>query len=108
MQEVSLMDIKAFVLSKAKEAKEGARSLAKATSQQKNAALIKMAGALTRRSKELIRENAKDIAFGKKKGLSKAMLDRLTLNQKRIDEMAQGLVEVAALPDPVGEVQKMW
>ena len=102
------MEIKAFVLSKAREAKEGARSIAKASSRQKNAALLKMAEALKKRSKELIRENAKDIAFAKKKGLSKAMIDRLTLNEKRINEMAQGLVEVAALPDPVGEVLKMW
>lgn len=102
------MDVKAFVVSKAQDAKEGARSLAKASSQQKNAALLKMSAALTKRSKELIRENAKDIALAKKKGLSKAMLDRLTLNQKRINEMAQGLVEVAALPDPAGEVLKMW
>jgi glutamate-5-semialdehyde dehydrogenase len=102
------MDIKAFVLSKAKEAREGARSIAKASSQQKNAALLKMAEALRKRSKELMRENAKDITFAKKKGLSKAMLDRLTLNEKRIVEMGQGLIEVAALPDPVGEVLKMW
>jgi glutamate-5-semialdehyde dehydrogenase len=102
------MDIKAFVLSKAREAKEGARSLAKASSQQKNTALLKMAEALKKRSKELIRENGKDIAFAKKKGLSGAMIDRLTLTEKRIGEMAQGLVEVAALPDPVGEVLKMW
>jgi len=102
------MDIKDFVLSKAREAREGARSLAKASSKQKNAALIKMAEALKKRAKELIKENAKDIGFAKKKGLSKAMLDRLTLNEKRISEMAQGLNEVAALPDPVGEVIKMW
>src|SRR5512135_2866075 len=102
------MDIKEFVLSKAKEAKEGARSLGKASSKQKNLALIKMAEALKKRSKELMRENAKDIAFARKKGLSKAMIDRLTLDDKRINEMAQGLVEVAALPDPVGEVVKMW
>jgi len=102
------MDIKEFVLAKAKEAKEGARSLAKASSKQKNMALIKMAEALEKRSKELIRENAKDIAYATKKGLSKAMIDRLTLNGKRIQEMSQGLVEVAALPDPVGEVLKMW
>ncbi len=102
------MDIKAFVLSKAREAKEGARSIAKASSKQKNTALVRMAEALRKRSKELIRENARDIAFAKKKGLSKAMIDRLALNEKRINEMAQGLVEVAALPDPVGEVLKMW
>lgn len=102
------MDIKSFVLAKAREAREGARSIAKASSQQKNAALLKMAEALKKHSKDLILENAKDITFAKKKGLSKAMIDRLGLNGRRINEMAQGLVEVAALPDPVGEVLKMW
>ncbi|MBI5639049.1 MAG: glutamate-5-semialdehyde dehydrogenase [Nitrospirae bacterium] len=102
------MDIKAFVLGKALEAKEGARSLARASSNQKNAALVKMAAALEKRSKELMRENAKDLAAAQKKGLSKAMIDRLALSDKRIAEMAQGLIEVAALPDPVGEVIKMW
>ncbi|MFZ6017865.1 MAG: glutamate-5-semialdehyde dehydrogenase [Nitrospirota bacterium] len=102
------MDIKAYVLNKAKEAKEGARALIKASSGQKNAALIKMAETLKKRSKELISENKKDIEFAEKKSLSKALIDRLTLNEKRIDEMAQGLIEVAALPDPVGEITKMW
>jgi len=60
-----------------------------------------MADAIQKRAKELMKQNAKDVAFAQKKGLSKAMLDRLTLNNKRIDEMAQGLREVAALPDPV-------
>jgi len=102
------MDIKAYVLAKAGEAREGARSLAKASSQQKNDALLGMAGAIRKRSRELIRENAKDIAFAREKGLSRAMIDRLTLTEKRITEMAQGLAEVAALPDPVGEVIRMW
>ncbi|NJD55356.1 MAG: glutamate-5-semialdehyde dehydrogenase [Nitrospirae bacterium] len=102
------MDIKAYVLGKATEAREGARSLARASSQQKNAALLSMAEALRKRAKELIRENAKDIRFAREKGLSRAMIDRLTLTDKRIGEMAQGLVEVAALPDPVGEVLRMW
>jgi glutamate-5-semialdehyde dehydrogenase len=101
------MDIKAFVLFKAKEAREGARSIAKASSAQKNAALLKMAESLRKRSKELIRENSRDIEFAKKKGLSKAMIDRLALNDKRINEMALGLAEVAALPDPAGEILKM-
>src|ERR1700690_878708 len=101
------MDIKSYVLAKAREAREGARSLAKASSQQKNDALIKMAEALKKRSKELIKENAKDIAFARGKGLSKAMIDRLSLNDKRISEMSQGVAEVAALPDPVGEIIKM-
>ncbi|MDP3112019.1 MAG: glutamate-5-semialdehyde dehydrogenase, partial [Thermodesulfovibrionales bacterium] len=101
------MDIKTFVLNKAKAAKEGARAIAKASSREKNIALLKMADALKKRSKELIKENKKDIAAAEKKGLSRAMIDRLTLNEKRINEMAQGLIEVAALPDPVGEVINM-
>jgi glutamate-5-semialdehyde dehydrogenase len=101
------MDIKAFVLNKALEAKEGARALAKASSKQKNAALIGMAEALKKRSKDLISENKKDIKYAEGKGLSKALIDRLTLNEKRVNEMAAGLIEVAALPDPVGEIIKM-
>jgi glutamate-5-semialdehyde dehydrogenase len=102
------MDIKTFVSGKALEAKEGARVLAKASSKQKNDALIEMAKALQKRSKELISENKRDIKFAEEKGLSKALLDRLTLNEKRIGEMAQGLFEISALPDPVGEIIKMW
>jgi glutamate-5-semialdehyde dehydrogenase len=102
------MDIKAYALKKAKAAKEGARLLARASSKEKNNALLKMANALKKRKTELIKENKKDIAFAEKKRLSKAMVDRLALNDKRINEMAQGLIEVAALPDPVGEVIKMW
>lgn len=102
------MNIRTFVLRKAKEAKEGSRILLKASSEQKNTALLKMAEALQKRAKELISENRKDIARAQKKGLSKALIDRLTLNEKRVSEMAEGLREVSALPDPVGEVTKMW
>lgn len=102
------MDIKKFVLDKALEAKEGARSFAKASSKQKNDILVEMAKALQKRAKVLISENRKDIKFAEKKGLSKALMDRLTLNEKRIGEMAQGLFEISALPDPVGEIIKMW
>jgi glutamate-5-semialdehyde dehydrogenase len=102
------MDIRNLVVNKAVEAREGARSLAKASSNQKNAALIKMADALKNSIGYLIAENKKDIEYADKKGLSKALIDRLTLNEKRINEMAQGLVEVAQLNDPVGEITKMW
>jgi glutamate-5-semialdehyde dehydrogenase len=102
------MDIKAYVFDKAKEAKEGAEILGKASSKKKDLALLKMADALRGKSKMLISENQKDIKYAEKKGLSKALIDRLTLNEKRINEMAQGLIEVAALPDPVGEITKMW
>jgi glutamate-5-semialdehyde dehydrogenase len=102
------MDIKAFVFNKAKEAREGARALARVSSGQKNTVLVEMAKALQKRAKELISENKKDIQFAREKGLSKALIDRLTLNEKRVKEMAAGLVEVAALSDPVGEIMKMW
>lgn len=102
------MDIKAFVLNKAKEARAGAKSLAKASSQHKNSILIEMAEKLKISADALISENKKDIEYARTKGLSEALIDRLTLNEKRVAEMSQGLVEVAQLPDPVGEITKMW
>ncbi|MBN2654919.1 MAG: glutamate-5-semialdehyde dehydrogenase [Nitrospirae bacterium] len=102
------MDIKQYILQKALEAKMGARSLSTATRDVKDRALLKMARELRCNAELLISENAKDLEYARKKGISSAMIDRLTLNQKRIDEMADGLVQVAGLPDPVGEVLRMW
>jgi len=102
------MDIQKFVTDAAREAKQGARALGRATSKEKNAALHSMAKHIREQAAALKKENAKDLEFGKKKGLSKAMLDRLELTDKRIEEMALGLEEVAALPDPVGEITGMW
>ena len=102
------MDFKSYVLKKAVEAKEGARAIARASSEQKNSALVKMAEALKKKAGELQRENKKDLVEAKKKGLTKAMIDRLTLTVQRIDEMSQGLIDIAGLPDPVGEITRMW
>jgi len=102
------MDITAYVLKKATEAKEGSRAIARASSEQKNNTLIKMAEALKKKAKELQRENKKDLVAAKKKGLTKAMIDRLTLTAQGIEEMSQGLIDIANLPDPVGEITKMW
>lgn len=102
------MDIRQYVFDKALEAKEGARALARASSARKDRVLVRMAEALKSRAQELMVENKKDIEYAEKKGLSTALVDRLTLNEKRINEMSQGLVEVTQLPDPVGEVVKMW
>ncbi|UCF87135.1 MAG: glutamate-5-semialdehyde dehydrogenase [Nitrospiraceae bacterium] len=102
------MNIQSFVYLKAKEAQEGSRAIAKISSEKKNRALIRMAEALKRKTAELQRENKKDLSAARKKGLSKALIDRLTLTEKRINDMAQGLVEIASLPDPVGEITKMW
>ncbi len=102
------MDITSFVLKKASEARAGAREVAKASSEQKNNALIKMAEAIRKKAPGLQKENKKDLLAAKKKGLSKAMIDRLTLTAKRVEEMAEGLMQIASLPDPVGEITKMW
>jgi len=95
-----------YVIQKATQAKHAARVLATVSTAVKNAALLAMADALEARAGELLEANQKDLAAASE--LSKAALDRLTLNPKRIKEMATGLREVAALPDPVGEITKMW
>lgn len=91
-----------------KSAKEAAKVIANASSSKKNAALITMADLLEKNTRYLIEENKKDREFGESKGLSTAMLDRLQLGEERISQMAEGLREVAKLPDPVGEVVNMW
>jgi len=74
----------------------------------KDAALHKAADALESACEAILRENAKDISAGREKGLSEPLLDRLLLTPERVSAMANGLREVAALPDPVGEVTRMW
>ena len=101
------MDIKTYVSDKAKKAKTASRALANVSTEIKNNALFRMAAGLEKESTKLIVENKKDLVAAEQKGLSKAMIDRLTLNAERIKAMADGLREVAALPDPVGEVLGM-
>ncbi|MGE5699238.1 MAG: glutamate-5-semialdehyde dehydrogenase [Deltaproteobacteria bacterium] len=89
-------------------AKEASVPLGRADSPKKNAALAGMAKGLRGRAEWLKAENLKDVDAGKARGLSAAMLDRLLLTDARIRQMADGIEEVIALPDPVGEVLKMW
>lgn len=99
----------AFNLEKtAQNCRKAARRVAVLSTDEKNRVLQDMALALRAGQAKIIRENAKDIKEGEKKKLSKAMLDRLLLNEKRIDEMARGLEEVVALPDPVGLITKEY
>lgn len=102
------MDIKSYVKEKALRAKKASRVLANLSTKVKNDALRGMAEGIEKGAEELIRENKKDIESAEKKGLSKAMIDRLTLNPKRIKGIAEGLREVALLQDPVGEIIRMW
>jgi glutamate-5-semialdehyde dehydrogenase len=96
------------MLTLAHEAKEAARVLANQSSAVKNDVLRAMADGLEREMPALIEENEKDLAAARERDLAPAMVDRLVLDEKRIRAMADGLREVAALPDPVGEVTRMW
>lgn len=106
--EVSVMDIKDTVESIARNAAQASRKLSRVPETEKNRALLCMAEELEKNAGIFLAENAKDIAAAKKTGIANAMLDRLTLKPSTIEQMAQGLREVAALPDPVGKVTSMW
>ena len=102
------MGIADQMLDVARQAKQASRVMANLSSAVKNDMLLRMADALEQSAENLIRENEKDVQAAEAKGLSSAMVDRLVLTPERIKGMADGLREVAALPDPVGEVTGMW
>lgn len=89
-------------------ARAAARQLAVAPTDRKNQALLAMAQALRAQAPALKEANRLDLEAARQGGMAAAMLDRLTLSDKVIASMAQGLEQVAALPDPVGEVSSMW
>ncbi|PKN52821.1 MAG: glutamate-5-semialdehyde dehydrogenase [Deltaproteobacteria bacterium HGW-Deltaproteobacteria-13] len=102
------MDIKNSIQQIARDAVLAARKLSRVTEAEKNNALLQMADELEKNCKFLLAENSKDVIKARKSGIAKAMLERLTLKQATIEQMARGLREVAALPDPVGKVTSMW
>ncbi|MCK5405535.1 MAG: glutamate-5-semialdehyde dehydrogenase, partial [Desulfobulbaceae bacterium] len=87
--------------------REAGRGMLRLSTEVKNNVLARMAEALMEQKDSIRQENEKDLAAGREKGLSSAMLDRLTLSDKVMQSMVDGLHEVAALPDPVGEVDEM-
>ncbi len=89
-------------------AQQASRLLANLSSAVKNQLLYRMADALEAAAQPLQLENRKDLCLAEQNGMAAAMVDRLTLTSERITGMADGLREVAALPDPVGEVTGMW
>jgi glutamate-5-semialdehyde dehydrogenase len=98
-------DLTALITGLAQRAKEASRVLAAASTEQKNAVLRQAAEALRGQAGSRVLEaNAKDMEAALSMGLSTAMLDRLELDRKRLDGVADGLDQVAALPDPVGTV----
>lgn len=92
----------------AKKAKEASRILARVPSKPKNQALLSMSEGIVAESGFIAEENRRDVEDAKGKGFSQAFIDRLSLTPSRIKAMAEGLREIAALGDPVGEVVRMW
>ncbi len=91
-----------------KQARAAAYKLAQLSSEEKNVILRAMAASIRRTVPELLVANAKDLAAAQAKGISTAMLDRLMLDEKRIEAMAAGIDQVATLPDPVGAIMEAW
>jgi len=102
------MDVTAHVTGKARTAKEAARVLALASTRVKNDALQQMARGLEEKTGLILDANRADLVRARSAGLTSAFMDRLTLSESRLEEMAAGLRHVAALPDPVGETVEAW
>jgi len=101
------MDIKQYMTELGKNARAASRAMARANTGAKNAALLAIADSILGSQSYLIQENDKDLQAGKANGLDDALLDRLALNEERIQGMAEGLRQIAALADPVGEISDL-
>ncbi|HEX3178605.1 MAG TPA: glutamate-5-semialdehyde dehydrogenase [Methylomirabilota bacterium] len=102
------MGVRELVEGKARAARQAADTLALCSTRVKDEALAQMARALEEKTPALLEANRADVERGRGKGLTRAFLDRLTLTEARVEQMAQGLREIAAFSDPVGEVVESW
>jgi len=98
------VDVPAYMRGLGEAAREASRLLGRAETAAKNAALLAIADGLAAERARLVAENRKDLEAGRQRGLDAALLDRLELSDARIDSMAEGLRQIAALPDPVGAI----
>ena len=101
------MDIQHYMNTLGQSARKAARAMAKANTASKNRALELIAQAIRRDAALLTAANQKDLAQARSNGLAAAMIDRLTLSEKAIATMAEGLEQIASLPDPIGEISNM-
>lgn len=101
------MNIETYMHTLGQQARTASRAVARASTAAKNAALLAMAAEIRARQDQLLAANAEDVAEARAAGLEPAMLDRLTITAKSVEAMAQGLEQVAALPDPIGEIADM-
>jgi glutamate-5-semialdehyde dehydrogenase len=102
------MSLRDVVESKARAARQAADALALCSTRVKDEALLQMARALEEKTAALLEANRADLERARAKGLTRAFIDRLTLSEARIEQMAAGLREIAAFPDPVGTVVESW
>ncbi len=102
------MDLRQLVESKVRAAREAAHTLALCSTKIKNDALVQMARGLEEKVAALLEANHADVEHARAGGATRAFVDRLTLTEGRIEEMVAGLRQIAALPDPVGEVIETW
>jgi glutamate-5-semialdehyde dehydrogenase len=102
------MSVKSMIETMAMDAKQAAGRLRRVGRAKKDAGLEVMSKKLLEKETLIQKENEKDLVAARESGLSSAMIDRLALDAKTIRSMAEGLREVAGLPDPVGEVTRMW
>ncbi|MGR9086304.1 MAG: glutamate-5-semialdehyde dehydrogenase [Gammaproteobacteria bacterium] len=101
------MDIKNYMQSLGQKARAAGREISRADTGRKNRALMNIADVIAGSQEMLIAENRKDMESGRNNGLEAALLDRLELNPKAIRAMVEGLKQVAALPDPVGQISDL-
>jgi len=102
-----MTDIKNYMIDIGQRARKAARELSRANTAQKNAALIALADALAANEKNILAANRQDMQAGAEKGLDAALLDRLELTPERVAGMVEGVRQVAALADPVGEISDL-
>jgi glutamate-5-semialdehyde dehydrogenase len=98
------MDVGTYIHNVGRQARAAARVVARADTATKNRALREMAAAIERSRRQLLEANARDVEEARRQNLDSAMIDRLTLTPKVIAAMADGLRQIAALPDPIGEI----
>ncbi len=101
-----MQDITQYVRQQAHAAKQAYYALASASTAQKNAALLRMAALIEQHRADILAANQQDMANAQAKGLDAALLDRLQLQEQTIDGMCEGLRQIVALPDPVGEMDE--
>lgn len=101
------MTIHDYMQDVGRNAREASRRLARATTAEKNAALVAIATAIRREKANLVAANQEDLAAARAAGLETALLDRLTLSEKGVEAMAEGVEQIAKLPDPVGEMSEI-